>query len=76
MRQSEKDLISAYIYNNYVRLENQLHTLQNNVRFRNIDVADLMELICAKQELETFKEVTSHIRILLKLESWCQDVDE
>lgn len=76
MRQSEKDLISAYIYNNYVRLENQLYTLKNNVRFRNIDIADLMELICAKQEFETFKEVTSHIRILLKLESGCCYADD
>ncbi len=74
MRQSEKDLLCAYIYNNYVRLENNLHTLQNNIRFRRIDVADCMELACAIQEFETFKEVTKHIRILLKLdESGCFD---
>ena len=64
MRQSEKDLLSMYIYNNYVRLESNLNTLQNNIRFRNIDVADCMEYICALQEFETFKEVTKHIRIL------------
>lgn len=67
MRQSEKDLLAAYIYNNYVRLEDQLNTLQNNIRFRKIDVVDCVELLCAKQEFETFKEVTGHIRILLKL---------
>ena len=67
MRQSEKDLLAAYIYNNYVRLEDQLNTLQNNIRFRKIDVVDCVELLCAKQEFETFKEVTRHIRILLKL---------
>lgn len=74
MRQSEKDLLCAYIYNNYVRLEENLHILQNNIRFRRIDVADCMELSCAIQEFETFKEVTKHIRILLKLdESGCFD---
>lgn len=75
MRQSEKDLISSYIYNNYVRLESNIIQLQNNIRFRRVDVADCMEYICALQEFETFKEVTKHIRILLKLdESGCFDV--
>ena len=67
MRQTEKDLLTAYIYNNYVRLEDQLTTLQNNLRFRKIDVVDCVELLCAKQEFDTFKEVTGHIRLLLKL---------
>lgn len=67
MRQNEKDLISAYIYNNYVRLEDHVNTLQNNIRFRKIDVIDCVELICAIQEFETFKEVTGHIRLLLKI---------
>ena len=49
MRQNEKDLLAQYIYNNYVRLEDQLNTLQNNIRFRKIDVVDCVELLCAKQ---------------------------
>lgn len=74
MRQTEKDLLSAYIYNNYVRLENKLHTMKNNIRFRNIDIVDLVEMICAQQEFETFKEVTKHIQILLKIkESGCSN---
>ena len=74
MRQNEKDILTAYIYNNYVRLESNLNTLQNNLRFRKIDVADCMEYICALQEFQTFKEVTGHIRILLKLnERGCND---
>lgn len=68
MRQNEKDLIAAYIYNNYVRLEEQLNILQNNIRFRKVDVADCVEYICAKQEFETFKEITGHITLLLKLD--------
>jgi hypothetical protein len=67
MRQSEKDLISQYIYNNYCRLEANVSTLQSNLRFRRVDVVDCIELACAIQEFDTFKEVTKHIRILLKI---------
>ena len=41
--------------------------MQSNIRFRKIDICDCMEFICAKQEYETFIEVTDHIRTLLKL---------
>ena len=67
MRQSEKDLISQYIYNNYVRYENEVKQLQNNIRFRAVDMVDCIELMLAIQQFDTFKEVTSHIRLLLKL---------
>ncbi len=67
VRQSEKDLISEYLYNNYVRLEEHCQTLQNNLRFRRIDMVDCIELACALQEFETFKEISGHIRVLLKL---------
>lgn len=68
MKQSEKDLLMMYMYNNYVRLESQVNQLQNNIRFRRVDVADCMELACAIQEFETFKEVTKHVRILLNMD--------
>ena len=67
MTQQEIHLICSYIYNNRVQLEQEVRQLQNNIRFRNIDVADCVELICALQRLESFKEVTDHIMILLKL---------
>ena len=67
MKEKEKQLIFAYIYNNRCRLEEQLNNMQSNIRFRKIDICDCMEFICAKQEYETFIEVTDHIRTLLKL---------
>lgn len=67
MKQSEKDILMMYIYNNTVRLENNVKQLQSNIRFRRIDTVDCIELMLAQQELETFKEVTKHIRVLLKL---------
>lgn len=57
-----------YYYNNYVRLENNIHTLRNNIRFRGIDTSDCVELMLAMQEFETFKEVMSHVKILLKID--------
>lgn len=57
----------CYIYNNRVRLEQEVQQLQNNIRFRNISIADCVEMICAIQRLDTFKETTEHIKILLKL---------
>lgn len=67
MRQSEKDLINKYIYNNMIRLEDTVKQLQNNIRYRRIDSIDCIELLMAQQELETFKEVTKHIKTLLKI---------
>lgn len=68
MNQTEKNLLCAYIYNNYCRLEYNVHQLQSNLRYRRVDVTDCLELQCAIQEFETFKEVTKHIRILLKID--------
>lgn len=67
MKQDEISLLYSYIYNNLVRLEDNVKHLQSNLRFRKIDIVDCMELACAIQELETFKEVTEHLKILLNL---------
>lgn len=67
MTQKEMTLLCSYVYNNRIQLEHEVHQLQNNIRFRKIDVADCMEMICAIQRLETFIEVTNQIMILLKL---------
>lgn len=67
MNQKESTLIYSYIYRNKQRLEYEVSILQNNIRFRKVDIADCMELACALQRLETFNEVTKHIRLLLKL---------
>lgn len=67
MKQSEITLLLSYIYNNQLRLESNVKQLQSNIRFRKIDVVDCLELALAIQELDTFKEVTKHIRLLLNL---------
>ncbi|MBR1824047.1 MAG: hypothetical protein IJ779_07425 [Ruminococcus sp.] len=60
-------MILAYIYNNRLRLEENVRQLQANVRYRRIDLPDCVELLCAQHELETFLEVTNQIRAILNL---------
>lgn len=64
---TQKELLITYIYNNRCRLEDEVRQLQTNVRFRRIDIADCVELACALQRLETFKEVSAHVMSILKL---------
>lgn len=67
MTQKEMMLLCSYVYNNRIQLEHEVRQLQNNIRFRNVDIADCVEMICSLQRLETFIEVTNHIMLLLKL---------
>ena len=69
MNKREKTLILSYLYNNYTRLEQQLRQLQFNVRYRSIDEVDCLELLIAAVQFDLFKDVSSHIREILKLES-------
>lgn len=67
MTQKELMLLYSYIYNQRCQLEDNVKEIQNNIRFRTPSVADCVELICAIQHLDSFKEITSHIRSLLNL---------
>ncbi len=65
MNQKELTLLFAYIYNNRTRLEDEKRQLQTNIRFRNVDSVDCMELMLASERLDTFNQVTNDIRHLL-----------
>lgn len=67
MTQKEMILVLSYFYNNKVRLEREVQQRQSNLRFRDVDIVDCMELACAIQQLQTFNEVSNHVRLLLKL---------
>lgn len=68
MKQSELSMLYSYIYNNRLRLKDDIRTLQANLRYRDIDVIDCIELALAVERYNTFKETTNQIRILLKLD--------
>lgn len=67
MNQKELSLLLSYIYNNRIRLEDEVSQLQSNVRFRKVDVTDCLELIVAIAQLQSFEEITNHILSLLSL---------
>lgn len=67
MKRTELNLLDAYVYNNRTRLEDEVRELQTNLRFRRVGVADCIELASALERLDTFKQVTKDIRILLKM---------
>lgn len=68
MKQSELSLLYSYIYNNRLILKNEVRTMQANLRYREIDVIDCLELALAVERYNTFKETTNQIKLLLKME--------
>ncbi len=67
MNNHEFSILYAYLYNNQVELEKEVQQLQTNLRYRSIDVTDCVELACAMERLNTFKEVSQDIRSLLNI---------
>ena len=68
MNQREKELILSWIYNEEIRLENEVVELQNRVRFRKISVNDCIELALTLQRLDDFNEFVLIVLRLLDLE--------
>lgn len=67
MTSKEYAILLNYMYNNQKRLEDEIRQLKTNLRFRDIDVVDCIELALALNQLDTFKETTKQIRLLLKI---------
>lgn len=68
MKQSELSLLYSYIYNNRLMLKNEVRTMQANLRYREIDVIDCLELALAVERYNIFVETTNQIKLLLKME--------
>ena len=67
MRQSEIELLMAYIVNEESRLENDVIELTNRIRFRRVDITDCVELIVAINRLDNFREFALIVIRLLRL---------
>lgn len=68
MRQTEIELLLAYIVNEESRLENDVTELRNRIRFRHIDVNDCVEMQLALQRLDDFREFALTVIRLLNLD--------
>ena len=67
MRQTEIELLLAYIINEESRLENDVIELQNRLRFRRINQNDCIELALTLQRLDDFRDFALVVIRLLKL---------
>lgn len=67
MREKEIILLLQYIIHNRQALEQELQELQQNVRFRKVNVNDCLELALCRERLTMFNQVTRDIVALLKL---------
>lgn len=69
MQKTEIEAICNYFMRNYDRLESDVQQLQTNFRYRRVDIVDCMEMACAIERFNTFKEMMRDINLLLKLSS-------
>lgn len=68
MRQSEKELLLAYLVNEESRLEAEVIELRNRIRFRHVDINDCVEMQLALQRLDDFREFGLTVFRLLNLD--------
>lgn len=69
MRISEKVILVQYIQNNLDVYQNDVINLRQNLRYRNIDVNDCVELSLAIERLAAFEKFSKDIMSLLNLTS-------
>lgn len=65
--QKQKDLWFEYKYNKAEHLKQDIRQLQTNVRYRDIDVIDCIELILAIERYNSFKQVVKSVEMVFKL---------
>lgn len=69
MTQKEIRLLHSYIINNRYYMEEEIRTLQSNLRFRKIGIQDCIELASAIERYEMFIQVTQDILLILNLKN-------
>ena len=67
MRQREIELLYAYFTNYLTILEGDVITYRNNIRYRDIDAVDCLEMILAIERKNMFVEFSKNVIELLNL---------
>lgn len=65
--QKQKDLWNEYKYNRGEYLRQDIRQLQQNIRYRDVDIIDCIELALALERLNTFNQVCKSVEVFLKL---------
>lgn len=60
-------LLYQYFFNKQVRADNYVVQLENNIRFRDADCLDHLEMIMAHVRKDTIDEVAHEVRLLLPM---------
>lgn len=68
MRKTEKEIFCAYIINQRNRYEAELQEQQRRIRYRNIDVEDLVEFMLLRERVNAFEEFARTALTLLHLD--------
>lgn len=68
MRKTEKEIFIAYIMNQRDRYESELNEMQRRIRYRNIDVDDLVEFMLLRERANAFDEFARTALTLLHLD--------
>lgn len=69
------DVLLEYFHLEFVRLENEVKQLQENIKWRRISTIDCLELIIAQERLAAFLEFRQHVKAILKLQRGENDED-
>lgn len=75
MTEKEKALLLSYQYNNRTYLEREVVQLRSNLRYRDVDSVDCMELMLAIERLNMFNKVFRDVYAILKIRKYT-DFDE
>ena len=75
MTEKEKVLLLSYQYNDRTYLEREVVQLRSNLRYRDVDSVDCMELMLAIERLNMFNKVFRDVYAILKIRKYT-DFDE
>lgn len=69
MRQKEIELLCSYFLNNLTLLEGEIITARNNIRYREVDSVDCLEMILSIERKETFVRTMQNVFSILNIRS-------
>ncbi len=69
MGKRQKEIFLMYLNNTRDRMEEDIRTLRQQLRYRNVDVVDCLELLLALERFNAFQEFSRNAKAILRLES-------
>lgn len=68
--QKQLEMWESYKYNHSQYLFNEIRQLQQNIRYRNIDHIDCLELICAVERLQSFEDFCKTTDVIFNIKGY------